>query len=262
MSNYTQVNDYSAKDALATGDANKVIKGSDIDAEFSAISTAIISKADTAGDTFSGAVTFDGNVTGGSSSTLDFEAVTDFKVATAPDTENDTTVASTGFVRNMLPAGVIIPYAVATSPDTTIWLVCDGAAVSRTTYSVLFALIATTYGTGDGSTTFNVPDLRGRFPLCLDNLGVGSANRVVATEADNIGQSSGAETKTLSAGNHASHTHGLTSLSGLAGSGSSRFATSGSLASTANGGTTSAQGSGTAVDAMTPYLSVAYLIKT
>ena len=57
MSNYVQVNDYSAKDGLATGDPNKAIKGSDVDAEFGAISTAITSKADTAGDTFTGDIT-------------------------------------------------------------------------------------------------------------------------------------------------------------------------------------------------------------
>ena len=59
-----------------------------------------------------------------------------------------------------LPSGVIVPYGVAAAPSG--WLLCDGTAVSRATYSALFALISTTYGVGDGSTTFNVPDLRGR----------------------------------------------------------------------------------------------------
>jgi hypothetical protein len=58
------------------------------------------------------------------------------------------------------PVGMISPFAGAAAPNG--WLMCDGAAVSRTTYATLFALISTTYGTGDGSTTFNVPDLRGR----------------------------------------------------------------------------------------------------
>ena len=51
---------------------------------------------------------------------------------------------------------------------------CNGAAVSRTTYSALFAGIGTTYGPGDGSTTFNVPDLRQRFPMGKANSGTGS----------------------------------------------------------------------------------------
>jgi microcystin-dependent protein len=63
---------------------------------------------------------------------------------------------------NMLvPAGAIMPFAMNGAP--TGWLAADGTAVSRSTYATLFAAIATTYGVGDGSTTFNVPDLRGYF---------------------------------------------------------------------------------------------------
>ena len=57
--------------------------------------------------------------------------------------------------------GEIKPFAGSTIP--TGWLLCDGSAVSRTIYSELFTVIGTTYGTGDGSTTFNLPDLRNRF---------------------------------------------------------------------------------------------------
>lgn len=53
----------------------------------------------------------------------------------------------------------------ATSVAAAGWLLCDGSAVSRTTYHALYGVIGTTYGAGDGSTTFNVPDLRGRFPI-------------------------------------------------------------------------------------------------
>lgn len=59
------------------------------------------------------------------------------------------------------PPGVVFPYAGATAPDG--WLLCDGSAISRTTYAALFAAISTAHGTGDGSTTFNIPDYRGRF---------------------------------------------------------------------------------------------------
>lgn len=61
------------------------------------------------------------------------------------------------------PTGTIHLYAAATAP--TGWLVCDGSAASRSIYSQLFNLITTTYGVGDGSTTFNLPDLRGRTPV-------------------------------------------------------------------------------------------------
>jgi microcystin-dependent protein len=61
----------------------------------------------------------------------------------------------------LIPAGAIMPFAMNGAP--TGWLAADGTAVSRSTYATLFAAIATTYGVGDGATTFNVPDLRGYF---------------------------------------------------------------------------------------------------
>ena len=62
---------------------------------------------------------------------------------------------------SLIPAGAIIPFASFTPPVG--WLIADGAAVSRSTYAVLFYVIGTTFGAGDGSTTFNLPDLRGYF---------------------------------------------------------------------------------------------------
>lgn len=59
--------------------------------------------------------------------------------------------------------GMIVAYAGSAAP--TGWLLCDGTAVSRSTYAQLFSLISTTYGAGDGSTTFNVPDLRSSMPM-------------------------------------------------------------------------------------------------
>ncbi|HVX58484.1 MAG TPA: tail fiber protein, partial [Candidatus Saccharimonadales bacterium] len=64
-----------------------------------------------------------------------------------------------------IPAGTISPYAGSTAPAG--YFIADGSPVSRTTYSALFAVIGTTYGTGDGSTTFNLPDLRGRVAVGL-----------------------------------------------------------------------------------------------
>ena len=59
------------------------------------------------------------------------------------------------------PAGIVVPFAGTSAPSG--WLACDGAAVSRTTYATLFSAIGTTWGAGDGSTTFTLPDLRGAF---------------------------------------------------------------------------------------------------
>ncbi len=71
-----------------------------------------------------------------------------------------------------LPAGVTLPYGGTTAPPG--YLLCDGSAVSRTTYAVLFTILSTTYGVGDGSTTFNLPDLRQRFPMGKAVSGTGS----------------------------------------------------------------------------------------
>ncbi len=63
----------------------------------------------------------------------------------------------------IVPTGAILPYGGATAPSN--FLLCQGQAVSRTTYADLFAITSTSYGVGDGSTTFNLPNLQGRFPL-------------------------------------------------------------------------------------------------
>jgi hypothetical protein len=67
---------------------------------------------------------------------------------------------------NIMPSGIIMPFAGATAPAG--YLTCDGTDVSRTTYAALFAAIGTSWGVGDGSTTFNLPDLRGRFMRGVD----------------------------------------------------------------------------------------------
>mgnify|MGYP003575450879 CR=1 FL=1 len=73
---------------------------------------------------------------------------------------------------NEVQPGTITAYGANTAP--TGWLLCDGTAVSRTTYAALFAVIGTSYGAGNGSTTFNVPDLRQRFPLGKAASGTGA----------------------------------------------------------------------------------------
>lgn len=87
-----------------------------------------------------------------------------------------TDAATKGYVDAAIPIGAVVPYAGSTAP--TGWLLCYGQAVSRSTYATLFGIISTTYGTGDGSTTFNVPDLRGRVVAGLDNMGGSDAGRL------------------------------------------------------------------------------------
>lgn len=75
-----------------------------------------------------------------------------------------------------IPSGAIMDYAGSTEP--TGWLFCAGQAVSRSTYATLFAAIGTNYGAGDGSTTFNVPDYRGRVAAGRDDMGGTNAQRL------------------------------------------------------------------------------------
>ena len=82
--------------------------------------------------------------------------------------EVDVTISGAGTT----PTGTIAMYGAATAPSG--WLLCDGSAVSRSTYAALFAIVSTTFGVGDGSTTFNLPNLRQRFPLGKAASGTGS----------------------------------------------------------------------------------------
>lgn len=72
-----------------------------------------------------------------------------------------------GLAGTVVPAGTVLPYAGSAAP--TGFLIADGSAVSRTTYATLFGLIGSTYGAGDGSTTFNLPNLKGKFPVGLNS---------------------------------------------------------------------------------------------
>lgn len=107
---------------------------------------------------------------------------------------------------DVLPAGTLLDFAGASAPAG--FFLCDGHAISRTAYVALFNNIGTTYGVGDGSTTFNLPDSRGRVHAGKDNMGGTSASRLVTNVAGaTLGASGGAESHTLSATQMPSHTH-------------------------------------------------------
>lgn len=74
--------------------------------------------------------------------------------------------ANADLLNVVMPIGTIVTFAGNTAP--TNWLICDGSAISRTTYSDLFNVLGTTYGNGDGSSTFNLPDLRTRVAVGKD----------------------------------------------------------------------------------------------
>lgn len=159
------------------------------------------------------------------------------------------------------PPGILAPYAGAAAP--TGWLICDGAAVSRTTYAALFAAIGVAYGVGDGSTTFNLPNLKGRMPAGLDT---------GQTEFNTLGKTGGVKT----------HSHdlntGMARVTVATGSPAQLSLTRitspswtashvGPLGGTVGGGaaqTTGAQliGSSEVVAALPPYVTMPYIIKT
>lgn len=105
-----------------------------------------------------------------------------------------------------IPAGVLYPFAGTVLPAGYLW--CDGAAVSRTTYAALFAAIGTAYGVGNGSTTFNVPDLGGRVPVGYDS---------GDSDFNANGKTGGAKTHTLTVSEMPSHNHGGSTGSGGSG---------------------------------------------
>lgn len=108
-------------------------------------------------------------------------------------------------VVGQVPVGIISPFAGSSAPAG--WLMCAGQAVSRSEYSGLFDIIGTTYGSGDGSTTFAVPDLRGRVVAGVDNMGGSDAGRL--SVANTLGTATGAETVTLTSANLPTHTHAI-----------------------------------------------------
>lgn len=97
----------------------------------------------------------------------------------------------------LVPVGAVVPYISSTAPKG--WLNCLGQAVSRADYADLFSVIGTTYGSGNGSTTFNLPDLAGRVAVG-QGTGTGLTSR-------SMGSKSGAENHTLTTSEIPSHTH-------------------------------------------------------
>ena len=158
------------------------------------------------------------------------------------------TQADTKFLQ---PTGTIVIYAGATAPAG--WLVCNGANISRTTYAALFGILGTTYGAGDGSTTFAVPDMRGRVSVGIGASGVSVRGQVV-----------GSQTQSLTAENNGPHSHVKATGYGIPGNDYSDPRYWGKVTSGTETGDvmTSSSGNGTPFSIMQPSLGVNYIIKT
>jgi len=169
-----------------------------------------------------------------------------------------------------IPTATIVPWSSSSVP--TGFLECNGAAVSRSTYSALFAIVGTTYGAGDGASTFNLPDLQDNVAMGKSGTkalaSTGGANTVTST--GNIGGTTA--NATLSTGQLASHSH----TSGTAGPNHRApqypnfptFTTGGSGNTGSTGSGTghqhnmSANFTGDATSVVQPYLTIIYIIKT
>jgi len=166
--------------------------------------------------------------------------------------------------------GTIVPYGSASIPSG--FLECDGSNVSRSTYSALFAIIGTTYGSGDGSSTFGLPDL-------ADNVAVGKSNNkaLASTGGANTVQTTGniagsTANATLSESQLASHDHQFYFVNAFSGGGyaPTRDALqSQTFYNTNNAGSggghshnMSANFTGDSTSVLQPYLAVVYIIKT
>jgi microcystin-dependent protein len=189
-----------------------------------------------------------------------------------------TDAAAYGQLAVWMPAGVISPYGGTAAP--TGWLLCHGQAVNRTTYATLFAVISTTYGAGDGSTTFNLPDIRGRVVAGQDDMGGVSANRLTnasgGLDGDTLGATGGSETHTLTISEMPLHGHPF-QLSIRTASGTDQNTTGGLMMRNADTSTQSAYtgtpsntagqqiggtGGGTAHNNVQPTIILNYIIRT
>ncbi len=149
-------------------------------------------------------------------------------------------------VAALTPTGAVIPFAGASAPAG--WLLCDGAAVSRTVYAGLFNVIGTAFGGGNGSTTFNLPDMRGRVPVGCD------ANLL-------LGSTGGESKHKLTVKEIPAHSHelGYASTSAPALRSPSGWVDNGSFGSQYS---TSTVGNGEEHNNMQPYATVTFIIKT
>tara|TARA_B100001964_G_scaffold180209_1_gene199044 strand:- start:193 stop:759 length:567 start_codon:yes stop_codon:yes gene_type:complete len=167
-----------------------------------------------------------------------------------------------------IPTGTVVPWTAVSI--ATGFLECDGTAVSRTTYAALFAIVSTTYGVGDGSSTFNLPDLQDNIAMGKSGskslASTGGANTTTTT--GNVGGSTA--NATLSTSQLASHSHGGGGSSGTNGhhnpNQNQKYYSSTNTGSSGSGSghshNMSATFSGDATSVLQPYLTLIYIIKT
>lgn len=157
------------------------------------------------------------------------------------------------FENLLLPSGSVIEYAGDTAPNG--WLICDGSAISRQKYSKLFEVIGTIYGSGDGDSTFNLPNLKGKIPVGLN---------LDDSDFNILGKTGGEKTHILKVNEIPSHNHRQTVTASRSGSGSTYASWN---ANNLFGNTDKAArntlntGGGEAHNNLQPYITLNYIIK-
>lgn len=152
--------------------------------------------------------------------------------------------------RASAPVGAILAIAVQTTPEG--WFECNGASISRTQYTELFAAIGTTYGAGNGSTTYNLPDLRGKTLAGMDSS---------QTEFATLGQMGGEKSHTLTVAELPPHTHDIKMDSDTSPDGGSGATASEDTHNVTLAGGALSTGGGEAHNNLQPYMALKWVIK-
>lgn len=157
------------------------------------------------------------------------------------------------FENLLLPSGSVIEYAGDTAPNG--WLICDGSAISREIYANLFEVIGSTFGGGDGTTTFNIPNLKGKIPVGLNS---------DDSDFNILGKAGGEKTHILTSNEMPSHNHRQTVTASRSGSGNTYVSwNANNLTGSKDTGArnTLNTGGGQAHNNLQPYIVLNYIIK-
>ncbi len=200
-------------------------------------------------------ITIDGNASETINGTTTITITAQYEVVELECDGSNWTIVHRHLPYSYIPTGMVDAFAGTAAP--TGWLACNGAAISRTTYAALFAVIGETHGEGDNSTTFNVPDYRGRFLRGVDGGAANDPDRASRT-AMATGGVTGDNVGSVQADQMINHTHTIPyTTSGIANTGRS-YSADGAQVSTYTTSNPSVGGSET----RPKNANVLYIIKT